>query len=384
LIQEEAAIYVVADGMGAHRAGEVASQLLVDEVAQQASSVHRNLRGQAMGRDERRRHVIHYLPQLIEQANRRIYLEAQQDPTKRGMGTTAVLFFPVEEDAFVCHVGDSRLYLFRDDQLFQVTEDHSLVMRLYKRGQITREEMANHPRRNIILRSVGIRPEVDVDALYLDMLPGDVFLLCSDGLSDMLDDSEIADLVAHSRGQDLVRRAIAAANAAGGHDNVTALVIEVEGQDEDSVPRFGMLEKVEFLQDIFMFASLSEQECVKVNQILFEQQHTAGDSVIRKGDEGDELYIVVEGSVGIWDGEIFLTEIGPGGHFGEFGLLKDEPRSADVYAETDCRLLLIRRSDFLALIRRHEALGNKLLYAFLQHLADRVRDLSARLSGGGS
>lgn len=380
LLDKSNGAYVVADGMGGANAGEVASRMVVEEIAHQARTMSRSLHKQSEDPERGRRWALHYLPQVIEQANRAVYAEAQRDRSRRGMGTTVVMLMPVGDEAYVCHVGDSRVYLLRDGELFQITEDHSLVTRLLRNGQITAAEAADHPRKNLITRCVGIQPEVEVDSLYLDLQPGDRFLLCSDGLSDMVPFERLQELALRFGGQQLVDAAIHEANLAGGLDNVTVVVVEVEQQAEEHPARLGVLERVEFLQDIFLFAQLGDQECIKVNRILYEQHHQARAEIIRKGSRGDEFYIVVAGQVAVCDGPVHLTSIGPGGHFGEFALLEDQPRSADVIAETDCTLLVIRRSDYLPLVASEPSLGVKIYQAFLKHLADRVRDLSARIS----
>ncbi|MFH1464926.1 MAG: Stp1/IreP family PP2C-type Ser/Thr phosphatase [Pseudomonadota bacterium] len=383
LIDERNGVFVVADGMGGHQAGEVASQLVIGEVSRQARELSAAVRQQAMASADGRRAALQTLPRVIAEANRLVYGDARKHAAHRGMGTTVVLFMPVGEEAYVCHVGDSRLYLLRGDGLFQVTEDHSLVNRLVRQGQLTPEEAQRHPHKNLITRCVGIQAEVEVDTLYLDLQAGDRFLLCSDGLSDMVSCEDLRGLCRLHRGQELVQAAITAANEAGGVDNITAVVLEVEADSPAQHPaRLGMLQRVEFLQDIFLFADLNDQECVRVNRVLYEERHPARQQILRKGDVGEEFYIVVAGSVGIWDNGVRLTSIGPGRHFGEFALLEDLPRSADVWTELDCVLLVIRRADFLDLVRSDPGLGVKIYQAFLKHLADRVRDLSGRVGKG--
>ncbi len=383
LVDNDHGIFLVADGMGGHNAGEVASRMLANEVARQARNLGRTLRESQQDEATRRRYALQYIPQVIEEANRLIFAEARNNAARRGMGTTAVMFLPVGDEAYVCHVGDSRLYLLRDGELFQVTEDHSLVMRLFKQGQLEEHELDTHPHKNVITRCVGIQPDVEVDSLYLDLIPGDRFVLCSDGLSDMVSLDQLQELASSHSGQALVDACIRAANHAGGADNITVVIIEVEDDPgEEHAARLGMLQKVEFLQDIFLFADLNDQDCVKVNRILYEERYSARQRIIAKGDTGSEFYIVVDGTVGIWDGRVHLTSINAGGHFGEFALLEDQPRSADVWAQTDCVLLVIKRSDYLELVGREPVVAVKIYQAFLKHLADRVRDLSSRLSGG--
>ncbi len=372
-------VYVVADGMGGANAGEVASRMVVEEISRQARSLVRSIVDQADDADRGRRWALHYLPQVVEQANRMIFEEAQRTQARKGMGTTVDMLMAVGDDAYICHVGDSRVYLLRDGELFQITEDHSLVNRLLRQGQISPEEAHAHPHKNLITRCVGIQPQVQVDSLYVDLQPGDRFLLCSDGLTDMVTEEQLLQLSQHYAGQDLVDACIHAACEAGGHDNVTVIVVEVERDESMHPARIGMLERVEFLQDIFLFAQLSDQECVRVNRILYEQHYPARTQILRKGSQGSEFYIVVQGKAGIWDGRTHLTDIGAGGHFGEFALLEDQPRSADVWATSDCTLLVIKREDYLQLVAEDAVLAVKVYQAFLKHLADRVRDLSRRV-----
>jgi serine/threonine protein phosphatase PrpC len=379
LLDDHNGVFVVADGMGGTNAGEVASSMVVDEVRRQARALSASLKDHGADPDQGRRWALHYLPQVIEQANRLVYEAGQRDQSCRGMGTTVVMLLPVGDEAYVCHVGDSRLYLLRKQELFQVTEDHSFVQKLVRQGRITPEEALDHPRKNLITRCIGIQPQVQVDSLYLDLQAGDSFLLCSDGLTDMLDDGQIHSLMLRHRGQALVDAAIDAANRAGGRDNITVLLLEVEPDTRQHPARMGMLERVEFLHDIFLFAQLNDQECVRVNRVLYELSMPARTQILRKGTDGDEFYIVVHGEVGIYDGRTHLTDIGPGGHFGEFSLLEDARRSADVWAKSDCTLLLIKRSDYLQLVDEDPVLGLKVYQAFLKHLADRVRDLSTRV-----
>ncbi len=387
-VDEARSLFAVADGMGGHNAGEVASATVADEVERQAPWLEKLLTAHRKQQTQSTRQaLLRFLPGVIEAANERVFQEAQRDTSKRGMGSTAIVFVPAEEDAFIGHVGDSRLYLFRAGQLFRITEDHSLVMQLFKRGLLREEELSTHPRKNVILRSVGGQPTVEVDTLYVDVYPGDRFVLCSDGLSDMVSEPELADLLAAFSGEQLVQAAVDTANRNGGLDNITVVLVEALLDDEqphdltEPGVTMGLAEKVEFLQDIFLFAELSDQECVKVNRILYERTVRAGAPIVREGELGEELFMVARGSVQVRRGDVHLVDIGAGGHFGELGMLGQDRRSASVLAREETTLLLIRRADFMQLIKDDPALGNKITWAFLSNLADRVRDLSRRLAG---
>lgn len=222
-------LLVVADGMGGHRGGEVASRMAVEIVGRAYASA-----GPGTPADAR-------LRSAIESANRAIFAESEANPTLGGMGTTLValhLSAPRSEanaTATVAHVGDSRAYRLRAGQLEPLTQDHSVVAELVREGSLSEADAALHPRRNEILRSVGIEPVVRVDVQTLEAEAGDRFLLCSDGLCGVVSDaaiqSELIETDAHAAAEALV----VAANAAGGPDNVTVQVLDLPARSTPEV-----------------------------------------------------------------------------------------------------------------------------------------------------
>jgi PPM family protein phosphatase len=219
-------LFAVADGMGGAQAGEVASQLAASALEAGDSD---GLSG--TGR----------IDALIQEANRRIYDRALTDPSTSGMSTTMTVALVEGMTVAIGHVGDSRAYLVRDEQMEQLTEDHSLVNELVKSGKLSEEEAHVHPQRNMITRAVGSDPDVDVDGFTIEAEEGDVFLICSDGLTDMVEDEEILELV-HEHRDDLekaVKSLVAAANRGGGEDNITAVAFristEAAASSEDTV-----------------------------------------------------------------------------------------------------------------------------------------------------
>ena len=211
-------LFAVADGMGGAQAGEVASGLAAGVLEESGAN----------GGGERR--VI----ELIQEANRRVHERATTDATTAGMGTTMTAAL-VENDGRVVfgHVGDSRAYLLRDDKLEQLTNDHTLVAELVRRGELSPGEAEVHPQRSVITRALGTDPDVDVDTFAIESRPGDVFLICSDGLSSMVDGGTIEEILRQYR-TDLVsasKALIQAANRGGGEDNITAVLFAVEEGD---------------------------------------------------------------------------------------------------------------------------------------------------------
>ena len=210
-------LFAVADGMGGAQAGEVASQLAASALEAGGSD---GLEGTTA------------IDALIQEANRRIYDRASTDPTASGMGTTMTVALVEGMSVAIGHVGDSRAYLVRGEHMEQLTEDHSLVNELLKTGKLSEEEAQIHPQRSVITRAVGTDPDVDIDGFTIEAEEGDVFLICSDGLSDMVEDEEILELV-HANREDLdkaVKALVAAANRGGGEDNITAVAFQISSE----------------------------------------------------------------------------------------------------------------------------------------------------------
>ena len=209
----EPPLFAIADGMGGAQAGEVASRLATAALKE----------GGANGGGERR------IADLIQQANRRVYDRSSSDPNTSGMGTTITVALVEDDQVAFGHVGDSRAYLIRDAQMEQLTEDHSLVNELLKTGKLSPEEAETHPQRSVITRALGTDPDVDVDTFSVRAESGDLFLLCSDGLTDMVSEDSILDVVERNRDdiEGALRALVKAANRGGGQDNITVVAFEI-------------------------------------------------------------------------------------------------------------------------------------------------------------
>ncbi len=210
----KAPVFAVADGMGGAQAGEVASRIAVESFEPADRS---------QGSPEA------HLRAIAEAANQRIHNLAQNDSSRSGMGTTLTAAIVEGDDVSFAHVGDSRAYVYRDGDLRLLTSDHSLVEELRRQGRLTEAQAEDHPQRSIITRALGPEDEVEVDTLSFSARPGDVFLICSDGLTTMLRDEAIAAALAESESLDAAaRRLVEAANEAGGRDNITVVAFRLE------------------------------------------------------------------------------------------------------------------------------------------------------------
>jgi PPM family protein phosphatase len=216
---ENGVVVGVCDGMGGAAAGEIASQLAVDIIYQQLLES-----GSAKTRDELARRLV----EAIEYAGAHIFQEARTDRSRRGMGTTATVAAFLDRRVFIGQVGDSRAYLLRNGKLVQLTRDQSLVNQLIEAGQLTEEEAETFEHNNIILQALGTAETVQVDLTFVDLCQNDVLMLCSDGLSGMIRNDEISEVLQKAPGPlDACKELTERANQAGGHDNITVIVMKV-------------------------------------------------------------------------------------------------------------------------------------------------------------
>ncbi|MCC7386763.1 MAG: cyclic nucleotide-binding domain-containing protein [Deltaproteobacteria bacterium] len=382
LIDDQLGLYAVADGMGGHAAGEIASAHAL-RVVQEELVKKKPLLDQftANTTTELRAQILREVELAINVASSAIFHMAQRDKKRHGMGTTLSMVLVVGNRAFMAHVGDSRVYLARARQVHQLSEDHSYLWEQVKKGTITLEEAKRSPFSNVITRAVGITETVQVDTLVFDVLPGDTYLLCSDGMHGYLEsDGELAEILSGEEGEELPRKLISIANARGGKDNITALVLRLPGDatDPTAVETIG---KLDILRKIPLFRHLGYKELVKVLNHTSLRTVRPGEAVIEEGSEGDEFYIILSGEVEVSKGGRALTVLGPGVHFGEMALVDHAARSATVRAREPTRLMVLTRPSFYQLVRTEPVLSSKLLWSFVQVLSIRLRATNEALSG---
>jgi protein phosphatase len=229
LIDDDLQLYVVADGMGGHAGGGTASRIAVETIDRKL----RELRDAGASpffvqSDLQDSLVPEAIRSAVENACVAIFNAAQQEPRLAGMGTTVIALLVRDNQAFFAHVGDSRAYLVRGDLIQQISEDHSLVNEQIKAGMITPEEAKHSRYKNIITRSVGFEEEVQVDVMGLVVEPGDTFILCSDGLANMIEDRELLEMLHRERFEELTKKLVALANERGGDDNITVIVVRAQ------------------------------------------------------------------------------------------------------------------------------------------------------------
>jgi len=377
-IVSELGLHVVCDGMGGHAAGEVASMTAATAIQRFLSEKKGAIAG-FDGSDRALNEIAQWLNEAVMYASKTVFDVASGDKGKHGMGTTCVVMMTVGEKGLMASVGDSRLYLARDAQLYQLSTDHNFMNEAVAQGMLTLEQAAQSPHAQVLTRAVGTQPSVCVDMLVFDILPGDTFLLCSDGLHEYTrDPEELCSMLRVTSLKDIPGHLVKKALEGGGHDNITAVVVRVAPKTSDEERqrerKQSVTKGIDALRDIELFRELTMAEIVKVYNVLTTLKVDEGAPVIREGDRSDHLYVIVEGSVSVLRDGAPLASLGAGSHFGEMALLNQRPRSATVIAREPTRLLCLERASFHALMGHEPHIATKFLWKFAQTLSLRLDD----------
>jgi PPM family protein phosphatase len=387
LVDKKLSLFVVADGMGGHASGEVASHIAVHEFRNAIENRHDLLESFARGDGSvRAQDILTLLEQGVQAAGVAIFQRGKQESDKRGMGTTISALLIVGDRGFIAHVGDSRIFLVRQEQVIQLTEDHSLINELIRRGKVTKDTLSRSPYsayKNAVTRAVGVYETVQVDTIDFDVLAGDQFLVCSDGLHTYLDDDKVKELFKADEITGIPKRFIDHANESGGQDNITAVALRIERGAPEAVDARAeeLTRKIEVLKQMPLFRHLTYKEIIRVLNLTEVSDYAPGEDVMKEGEPGDDLYILLRGRIRLHKEGAFITALLPGAHLGEMALVDRTPRSVTATAEESSRLLILRRQEFYEILRKDPPLSVKLLWSFVQVLAERLRKTTADLSG---
>lgn len=379
LVDKKLGLFVVCDGMGGHAAGEVASALAVrtiHEEIKRATDLLSDFLADRSGVERvTKRDILNMMEFAVTRASSKVYAEAQKDSDKRGMGTTLVAMLVLGRTAFITYVGDSRAYMLRDGILEQLTEDHNVYNELVRRKKMSQEQAEQVAQKNALTRAIGVYEHVEADSVTIDTVLGDRFLLCSDGLSSYFEDTrtELGRLLGDPDTGKAANDLVGYANDAGGSDNITAIVLAIGGAKERDEGRALRLQRQrDTLEKMALFRTLNDHEILRVMQVMETLQYSAGAPIVNQGEIGDQLFIVLDGKVKVRRGDTELATLFAGDHFGELALIRNEPRSATVVADSDSEMMAIRRSDFFEILRKEHQLSVKLLWQFLRVLGDRL------------
>lgn len=381
LINRDLNMAIVCDGMGGHAAGEVASKLTTEVINNHIVSNQLVINEfEQSPTKENAEKVKSLIQEAVVKACGEVWFEGKHDECKKGMGTTLVMMIAVDSHAFVAHVGDSRNYLYRQGEVHQITEDHSYVNEMVKQGLMTREQAEKSPHANIITRCIGQNEFVQVDILQVELLDGDRFLLCSDGLCGYMPDKAFAKIMESEREvPKLPKVFIDFANKKGGKDNITAIVLQV-GELGNQAQVDNIVRKVQALKGIPMFKHFDYKEMNKTLEIIKSKDLESGETIITEGSTGEDMFIILDGNVQVHKGNIKMAKLGPGAYFGEMSLIDKVKRSATIKTITPCKVMIVERTPLFALLRKEPRIAMKLFWAFLQNMNRRLRQNDQELA----
>lgn len=381
-VDEARGIYIVADGMGGHGNGATASQTAVGVAREHLNA---NIVKFERYRDDpseaNRLAATAAVEQAIQAACERVFRIGQQDTTKRGMGTTMDVVVRAGDRAILGHVGDGRVYLVRGGQGYRLTKDHTIVAQQVEAGILTPKEAEESTLRGVLTRAVGTHASVQVDTLVVDLAAGDMLLMCSDGVHRYLRDEEVG-LRLREVSPGTARQITDWANQSGGEDNSTVILVGCRAPEslaEAAPDQKKVSSRIDAVRGLPLFQHLSYKEQVAVLSIAHSRIYEPGAEIVKQGDPGQEMFIIVDGEVVVERDGVAIAELGPGGHFGEMSIVDDAPRSASVRARKRTDVLIIGQSEIGGLMRLDPVLAVKILWTLVQALSGRLRVASAEL-----
>ncbi len=383
LSDERLGVYVLCDGMGGTSAGGVAATLAAQACLSYLQRHSATLKEIVQGRGSSKQ-----LPLLaqaaVEAANQAVHNHTQEHPDLRGSGTTIAVLIAAGSCGVCAHVGDSRIYAYRNKQLFQLTKDHSLAQDLIDRGLLERANLNTFAFKHVLSRAVGLLPAVSVDTLLFEILPGDRFLLTSDGVSGKVASEALEGVMANEEAALLIEKIAALARQSCGDDDLSIILVEAnvdEHEREVHVARSRELElKTSILREVFLFRSLDPQNILRIVNASTLVQCSSGEVVVRQGEPEVSLYIILDGSFDVEINGQNISQLRRGNHFGEMALLTRQPRSATVRAATNGRVLRLAADDFHRFVQAHPQDGVGMVTALAQELSERLRQTNQFLA----
>ncbi len=386
-------LYIVCDGMGGHQGGDVASKLAARTLKSSllANKYIKTLVSRKTGPQERKA-ITAVLSQAIAVANKTVYeysidMNAEKQK-KAGMGTTLVMALKTLNGIFIAHIGDSRAYLVRGENVIQLTEDHSYVNELLHMGQIGPAEAEDHPQKNVITRALGIGAIAYPEIMFYEIMDKDFMVLCTDGLHGYFSDYEFLRYHQAYSIEDVSKSMVDHALAGGGKDNITLISMQWGGEESPPVHPHDITiqNKIDTLKKINLFKALNYKEITQLIEVIHithvnpdEEKH----EIIKQGENGEDMFVILRGEVEvIIDGKV-VSELKPGQYFGEMSLIDKSPRSATIKAKGPLKLMRLHRDELFPLLKREPRIGLKIFWAFLQTMNQRLRNNNKLLQNLG-
>lgn len=380
---EDLGFFVVCDGLGGHSAGKVASELCVktllesatrraDVIAQEFKKVKCEVPFSEIKFQTLRQQVLKFLQESVREASKKIFEEGQANPVQRGMASTVAVLWVIDNVAFCANVGDTRIYLIRGTKIQRLTHDHRL------RDELKTTTGKSSSVGNALTRAVGLHSAVQVDAISLDLAHEDTLILCTDGVTDYLNDLEIGEHSKRYAPIDLPKKFIEESNSRGGRDNITALVVRLEDPSR-AKNAVDLIRRDEMVSRVKLFQHLSYYELTKVLEVCSVRAYERGAYLIRQGDFSNEMFLITYGKVDILKDGKKVAEREGGETIGEFGIFNNVSRTASAVCSVETKAVVVERRRFLELLRSDSQIGVKVLWALTQELSTKVTEISQEM-----
>ncbi len=369
LTEERWPLFAVADGTGGADTAKWVVDILGDAGAVLRDHGHKVKEDD--GSTASRLAIGAFFESAFERASARIRA-ARSQQGRGALASSVVAATVLDKFAYVAHVGDTRAYLWRRDELRCLTSDHTLAMLQLQRGEISPSEFQTSPFRHTLSQALGVSPDLNVDIAEIRLLQGDVLILCSNGLTRAVSNDQLQRLVQGVNAKEIPKVLLRAARDAGGRDNVSIVALEIGADAEKTEP--SVANAVDMVRRVFLFKLLSEPQWLSVAPYIEEKQYTDGQLIFREGDDSDHFYIVGDGTVELKQGRDVIAEVSGGGSFGELALAGPNKRLNSAVAIGKAVCFAMSRSSFLKIVNHKPILGSRLSLALIRGLSKRCTD----------
>jgi len=371
LVESKLGLYMVCDGIGGRAAGNVASTTtctLMKKFLLEHRDVLEAYKNKGSTTNRNQANMV--VRSVVDHVNAEIFKMGHSNARLQGMASTFVMLMMLGRNAIVAHAGDSRVYLIRGGTAYLLTDDHSVVKRQLKRGLITAEDALHGAHASLVTRAMGMNMQLEPDLLNVELMPGDMFMLCTDGLTRYITTDEIARAAVTFTWEKTPETLVKLADKRAGKDNITAVMVAVDPNQK--VRGLDAGQKIDALRMIPLFQNLSYHESIRILSIISSREYRKGEQIIKQGTQGREFFVGVTGRFRVEIGGQKLVTLSNGSIFGAMVLLTETTHQMDVFAREDSIVLVIDKEDFFNLLRHDPYLGNKLLWGFCKMIGERL------------
>jgi len=377
-VDERLGLFMVADGMGGYDAGEVASRMALDVVAEDLTAARETIIRVRFG-EQPPDAMRELLAKAIRRACKEVYEASQNDPSKHKMGCTLTSLITLGDYALMGHVGDSRLYLVREGYMHQLSTDFTMAAELLRAGAITAEQAERSPYAHQLTRAIGIQPTVRVETLVLPLKAGDRFLICSDGITNELNDDEIREILARGEAARAPAKLLGAVLNRRAADNASGVVIEIAGNERTKRSYTTETIALDTLADFFLTEGMSIKDRARVLSFCDVTEHRAGTRLFEEGDILEQLVVCIDGELVVErDGRPIRT-LEMDAHVGATTLIRGRPARASLVVTKPALVLELTAAGLRTLARRKPELGALVLNRLALRLSRELDQANIRL-----